>query len=757
MARSVHLKIIVLLFALLGIGGCATDSAEPNLGETSQNAISTNLTAYVSGDTLVVTYSGMPGTASDWITISHPTDPGTIYEDRQYTAAGTTSGTLTFNTSREGAGTYEIRAYYNWYGTHSYTVQQKSASFTITGGPALSPSATAYAVNSPVTINYTGFSGATTDWIGIYVPGAPDTSYSAKLYTNGAVNGSVTFSSLPSGTWEARYHANLGGSPNYGALAYSPQFSVRGATTIKTDATVYGTSQSIVATYSNMPGNATDYVAVSTAGSPASSTIQRFNTNGQINGTQTFSPLPPGNYEARAYANGSTTAYLVNYTFSVTAASITTDATVYTTSQPVTVTWSGMPATTSAFVTIATSGSANTSYVQKFSTGGATSGSHQFTGLAAGSYEARAFYDTSWVIQARSATFTVGATCTVPANPPVLSGITSGTLTMSSTQNNVTAALSVNLASSILFTSVDEREPSPKFGNTLCELTSAGVHCMRNNTGTDTGSGTINVKYSVATFSSGVSVQRGIANTNATNPQSIVLTTIDPSSSFVVMGGGFNGGTGWGNNEFVRARIMDSTHLEVATSNAGTQAAWQVVTMSGATVTRGTASLSSSQTSTSVSLTSVPSGSMVLASYTNDNSLDVGAGALMIQSQLQSSSVSFTRILGGTNVSIAYEVISLPFSTRLGVTNFAAGVGAGTASVTGIAAASSVALAGSQSILGQSGGTTAYNGSALDLVGEAAFSMSTSAGAINLTRQSTSASASVAWTVIDFAHNCAGN
>lgn len=756
MARSLHLTYVAVLSALLGLASCGIDSNDPQLSQTNQDSVVTNLSTYVSGDNIVVTYSGMQGTSSDWLVIAHPTDPPTNYEDRLYTTPGTTSGTVTFNSAREGAGTYEIRAYYNWYGTHAYTVQQTSPSFTITGGPALTPSASSFAVNSPVTINYAGFSGRTTDWVAIYTPGAPDTSYTAKLYTNGTVNGSVTFASLPAGTWEARYHANLGTAPNYGALAYSTQFTVRGTTAIRTDFTNYGTGQSIVATYSNMPGNALDYVAVSAAGAPASSTIQRFYTNGQINGTQTFSPLPSGNYEARAYANDSTTAYLVKSNFTVTSTTITTDQTMYTTGQPITVTWSGMPASTSAFVTIATQGSGSAIYVQKFSTGGAPSGSHQFTGLAAGTYEARAYYDTSWVVQARSAPFTIGTACTVPTMMPVLSGITSGTLTLAATDQQVTVPVTVDLASSVLFTTVDEREPSPKFGNVLCELNAMGVHCQRNNLGTDTGSGVINVKYNIATFASGVSVQRGIANTNAASTQTVALTAIDPTSSFVVMGGGFNGGTGWGNNEFVSARILDSTSLEVATSFAGSQAAWQVVTMTGASVTRGSTSLSSAQTAASVTIPAVASGSMLLASYTSDNSTGIAAGALMVQSQLQTSSLSFTRVLGGSNISIDWEVVSLPFATHLGVSSFNAGDANASASVTGIAAATSVALSSSQSILGQSGGSTAYNGSDTDLVGEAAFSMQTTAGGLSLTRQSTSSSASVAWTVIDFAHNCAG-
>ena len=106
---------------------------------------------------------------------------------------------MTFTAPALGAGNYEARAYYDWYGTNSYTVQQTSPSFTFAGGAALAATQASFSFGASVPINYSGFSGSTTDWIAIYVPGAPDGAYVAYQYTGteGAGNsGQLVFAGL---------------------------------------------------------------------------------------------------------------------------------------------------------------------------------------------------------------------------------------------------------------------------------------------------------------------------------------------------------------------------------------------------------------------------------------------------------------------------------------------------------------------------------------------------------------------------------
>lgn len=742
------------LVVAVGLVGCGVG---PDLGQAEQDVVSTDLTAYTSGQNIVVTYDSMQGAKSDWIAIAHPNDPATSYEAWQYTGGGT-SGTLTFTAPPLGAGTYEARAFYDWYGTASYTIQQRSPTFTFTGGANLAATQSSYAFGASVPINYSGFSGSTTDWVAIYVPGAADGNYIAYQYTGteGAGNsGQLVFTGLPTGTYEARYHADWNGTHNFAAFAVSPQFTIGTQTSIATDQTSYGTTQNITATYTNMPGNAGDYVAVSLAGSPANSTIQRFSTNGQINGTQVFSPLPTGSYEARAY--NASDMIIATAAFTVGGTGVTTDHSSYAAGDAVTVTYTGMPGNALDWIGISVLGSGAASYVQYQYTGGATSGTAVFTGLPTGAYEARAYYNNSYTVSARSAPFTVGQSCVV-GTKPVLSTLVSGDIVLDANTRETTAALTAPLTSSILFMSVKEAEPSPQYGDVYCELVAGGVHCKRDQAGTDTGNGVVTIHYTVATFSSGVSVQRGTVDTNITNPAEIPITPVDPSTTFVLVGGGSTTGGGWGTNEFTRATLMGASTLEIAHSVQGSFIAWQVVTMAGATVTRGTTSLTTADTQSVVTVPNTPSGSLLLASYESDNAGSVAAAALMLQSSISSpTTLSFQRGLGGTNLSVSWELVSMPFATHSGVTNFAAGVATASEPIPGISGASSVGISSTQSILGQSGGSTTYAGASNDLVGEAAFSMVTGASTLSLTRLSSTASATLPWTVIDFAHDCAGN
>ena len=751
----------MLALACMFLAACAGVGQE----ETRQEVVTTDLAAYMQGQNIVVTYDNMQGAPTDWIAIARTTDEPTVYWEWQYTGGGT-SGSLTFVAPNLAQGTYEARAYYDWNGTASYAIQQRSAPFTVSGNAMLAPSAPSYGLGQPIVINYSGFSGSTTDWISLHTPGAADTQYTFWQYTGGGTSGMVTFTGVPEGTYEARYHADWDGTHSHASSATSSQFTVGAAPSVITDRTTYGTGEVVTASYSNMPGNMLDYVAVSVAGSAPTSTVQRFYTNGQINGSQAFNGLPAGSYEARIYEND-TANILDSFAFTVTAASISTDATTYAAGTPVTVTYSGLPGNMQDWIAISTAGSSDSEYIDFVYTGGQTMGTAVFNNLPPGSYEARAYLDNTFNVLARSAVFTVGATCNVTQSP-VFESLSTGTITLGAADLRVTTPLTVALDRSILFTSMRERENSPQYGAVTCSLhaadpvtaTPAGITCARNAAGTDTAgsSGVITIRYTVATFTSGVTVQRGVARTYpTTNPALVTLSpAIDPATSFVVLNGVFTGGTGWGNNEFTRARIVDASTLEIAHGTIGAEVTWQVVSMVGASVQRGTTTLASGATTQSETISAVPAGSLVLASYTTDNPSGIGANALMLHASLQGSdSIFFQRGAGGASMSIAYEVVSMPFLTLHGNSVFAAGVAARTETVTGISATTSVGISPVQALLGQSGGLTSFAGS--DLVGEATATLSAGSGSLVVERASTTGAAQIPWTVIDFSRDCAGN
>ena len=354
------------------------------------------------------------------------------------------------------------------------------------------------------------------------------------------------------------------------------------------------------------------------------------------------------------------------------------------------------------------------------------------------------------------------APCVPATVHPVVESITSGDLVIGAADNENTVPLTPALERSVLFTSMSEIEASPAFGAVNCNLLLTGIDCKRTSPGTDvaTSTGVVTIHWTVATFTSGVAVQRGVADTNVTNPSDAVLApAIDPTKSFVVLNGVIGGGSGWGNNEFTHARIVDGTTLEIAHNAPGAKVSWQVVTMDGASVQRGTAAfVTNVLTQTATLTTPVSAGALLLSTYTTDNPSSFAAGSLMLQAGLASSTqVKFDRILPGVALDVAWEVASLPVLTKQVTTDFAAGEGTKTTSLAGITATSTVGVATNQAVLGSSNGSTAYAGADTDLLGEAAATFSVADGAVTVRRASTQSTASITWTIIDFSRDrCTG-
>ncbi len=90
--------------------------------------------------------------------------------------------------------------------------------------PSLSLSKSNYAVNEPINLNYTNLPGNSTDWVGIYVAGTPNSDYLQYKYSDGAVNGMMQFNGLSgSGDYEARLFFNDSYNDEYAV-----QFTVQG-------------------------------------------------------------------------------------------------------------------------------------------------------------------------------------------------------------------------------------------------------------------------------------------------------------------------------------------------------------------------------------------------------------------------------------------------------------------------------------------------------------------------------------------------
>src|SRR5581483_2468366 len=175
----------------------------------------------------------------------------------------------------------------------------------------------------------------------------------------------------------------------------------------------YASGGGVTVSYTNASGDPTDWIAIAQAGAPDASFTQYVYLGGQVNGSASFSGLADGSYVARIFFANSYTKQAETAPFTVGAsaqaanASVSTDKPSYATTDAVTVSFAGMSGSAVDWIAVAQAGSADDVFVQYQYTGGNQTGTLSFSGLAAGSYVARAYFNNSFTRQAESAAFTV--------------------------------------------------------------------------------------------------------------------------------------------------------------------------------------------------------------------------------------------------------------------------------------------------------------------------------------------------------------
>jgi hypothetical protein len=367
-------------------------------------------TSYSAAVPAVITFTGAPGNAHDWVGIYAPGVADGSPAMWRYTN-GAASGSLSFLGLAVGTG-YEARLFVNDTLTKIATSTQ---GFAVTAAIAtVEPAATSYSRAVPAVIAFTGAPGNAHDWVAIYAPGAADGAPAMWKYTNGAASGSLSFLGLAVGTgYEARLFVN----DSLTKIATSTQtFDVMAANaTVEPAAAIYTRAYPAVVNFTGAPGNAHDWVGIYVWGAADGVPTQWKYTNAAIEGSLSFLGLPPASgYEARLFVNDSLTKIATStQTFTVTTANATVEpaATSYTRAYPVIISFAGAPGNAHDWVGIYAPGVADGAPAMWRYTNGATSGSLTFLGLDVGTtYEARLFVNDSLTrIATSTQTFVVTA------------------------------------------------------------------------------------------------------------------------------------------------------------------------------------------------------------------------------------------------------------------------------------------------------------------------------------------------------------
>ena len=211
-------------------------------GQITVNPVSSSATLTASpttvgvGGSVTASWSGVSSpTTTDWIGVYVPGAANTafgnwLYDNNCTQTAGTStlaSGSCSIKMPSV-AGTYELRLL----ASDGFTVLAISSPIT-TSTPTLTETPTSVSAGGSVTLSWSGVgSPSTTDWIGLYAPGAANAAFQDWLYDSSCTktpgssakgSGSCTFTApATAGAYEFRLLANDG----YTTLATSGQLTV---------------------------------------------------------------------------------------------------------------------------------------------------------------------------------------------------------------------------------------------------------------------------------------------------------------------------------------------------------------------------------------------------------------------------------------------------------------------------------------------------------------------------------------------------
>lgn len=372
---------------------------------TNTATVSTDKPSYAQGENVVVSFTNMSGSTTDWISVATAGSNDMSYVTYQYTG-GALNGMLTFANLPQGS--YVARAYFN----NSFNKQAESTQFTIgPAAPTVSSDHASYLTTDNVVVSWTNTQGHATDWVSIAPQGSGDMVYIQWVYTAGMVSGNHSFGGLAAGTYVARLYYD----DNFTKIQESAAFTISAPTSSAAVTLPGGTSYTegapVTAHFTGLQGTPTDWIAIAPPGSPDYAYATYQYTGGATTGDAVFAGLPAGTWVARAYNNNTLTLAAESVQFSITPAApatVSSDKPSYASGENVVVSFTGLQGTPTDWIAIAAPGSADIQYVTYMYTNGAPSGSVMFSGLAPGTYEARAYNNNSMIRKATSMTFTVG-------------------------------------------------------------------------------------------------------------------------------------------------------------------------------------------------------------------------------------------------------------------------------------------------------------------------------------------------------------
>ncbi len=264
--------------------------------------------------------------------------------------------------------------------------------------------------------------------------------------------------------------------------------------------------------------------------------------------------------------------------------------------------------------------------------------------------------------------------------------------------------------------------------------------------------GAITVKWYVAEFMSGVSVQRGAQSMASGVSQNVTLTSVDTTKSFPIVTQRGSGAT-YGSDDFVKAKITSSTNLALdiqGSSQPDNAVEWQVVQYTNASVQTGDLSFGTGNASMTATVTSVDTAkSWLVYSYNSADGTTTNIGQKLVRGEIaNATTLTFTRDNTGQGVNLTWYLITFTDTTSVqkGVQAFNTTDTSLNATITATDLSRSITVGGFYG----AGGNCTY--STDDQLGVGMFRLDLTSGTnLQMTRGITgSAAADVGWFVVQF-------
>ena len=261
----------------------------------------------------------------------------------------------------------------------------------------------------------------------------------------------------------------------------------------------------------------------------------------------------------------------------------------------------------------------------------------------------------------------------------------------------------------------------------------------------------IALKWYVAEFASGVTVQRGTA-TFAAALLDIPIGAVNLGQSFPIVSYRI-AGAAYGDNDFLRAKLTSTTNLQITVfGGVGGSCEWQVITYTGASVQSGDLSFLAGDSSLSAAVTAVNAQkAWLLFSYTSASGTGTNIAQKMVWGTVtDATTLTFDRASTGQASDLTWYLVEFTDGTTVesGSTQF---TNAQTQLDIGIACVDTLTTLATAGGMSYRGGSTPYVVDDNPGVSSVTLDL-TSATNLRLTRGLTGAvTASIGWFVVRFA------